>query len=50
MNAAGNVIYDGVNWYAYDSDGRLCATQTNGNSINGGNMGPSMRSGKSCCM
>ena len=27
-DAAGNVIYDGTNYYSYDGDGRLCAMQT----------------------
>ena len=27
-DAAGNVTYDGSNWYAFNSDGQLCAVQT----------------------
>jgi RHS repeat-associated protein len=27
-DAAGNVTYDGTTYYAYDNEGRLCATQT----------------------
>ena len=27
-DAAGNVLYDGQNYYAYDGDGQLCAMQT----------------------
>jgi RHS repeat-associated protein len=27
-DSAGNVIYDGANYYAYDAEGRLCAVQT----------------------
>ena len=27
-DAAGNVLYDGQNYYAYDADGQLCAMQT----------------------
>jgi len=28
-DAAGNVLYDGTSYYAYDGEGRLCAVQTN---------------------
>jgi RHS repeat-associated protein len=27
-DAAGNVTFDGNNWYSYDDDGRLCSVQT----------------------
>jgi hypothetical protein len=38
-DAAGDVLYDGVNYYSYDAEGRICAVQNypqSGGTVAGG--------------